>query len=177
MSQKKKPGPPRRQFSASTREAIIHDYLHTDMKVSEIREKYKMSHLRHLVRILDEEGVKRRPAGWQPGTRHHGWKGGYKKRGAYIAVRMDPDDPLYSMAPKSGYVLEHRLVMARKLGRPLAPTETVHHINGDITCNVPENLELRQGSHGKGVRYACMDCGSHNVTTIALSSEESGLGS
>ena len=37
---------------------------------------------------------------------------------------------------------EHRLAMARLLGRPLSPDESVHHKNGDRLCNEPWNLEL-----------------------------------
>jgi hypothetical protein len=38
--------------------------------------------------------------------------------------------------------LQHRLVMAQMLGRPLRSDESVHHRNGDRLCNEPDNLEL-----------------------------------
>lgn len=38
--------------------------------------------------------------------------------------------------------LEHRLVLARSLARPLRPDESVHHRNGDRTDNRLDNLEL-----------------------------------
>src|SRR3954470_5844448 len=52
--------------------------------------------------------------------------------------------PEHPNADKTGYVLEHRYVMAESLDRALLPTETVHHINGDRGDNRIENLQLRQ---------------------------------
>lgn len=50
--------------------------------------------------------------------------------------------PNHPSAQKSGYVLEHRLVMEQQIGRRLEPWETPHHKNGIRTDNRPENLEL-----------------------------------
>jgi DNA-binding CsgD family transcriptional regulator len=53
------------------------------------------------------------------GPNHGMWKGGrIKSGGGYIQKWVPPDDPLTSMRTLSGYVPEHRLVMAQHLGRP-----------------------------------------------------------
>lgn len=56
----------------------------------------------------------------------------------YVRVRM-PDHP---NATKDGRITEHALVMSELLGRPLLPTEEVHHKNGIRDDNAPSNLEL-----------------------------------
>lgn len=70
------------------------------------------------------------------------WKGGRRKRkGGYIDIRVYPDNPFYSMAVQ-GYIPEHRLVMARALGRVLNSNEIVHHKDGNPENNQLPNLEL-----------------------------------
>lgn len=73
-----------------------------------------------------------------------------------------------AMANASGYVPEHRAVMAKMLGRTLTQHETVHHIDGNKLNNKPSNLQLRQGRHGKGVVLRCACCGSTDIKAEEL---------
>lgn len=49
-------------------------------------------------------------------------------------------------------VYEHRMVMAKIIGRELTSEETVHHRDGTRSNNESINLELWSSRHGKGQR-------------------------
>ena len=102
------------------------------------------------------------------GHDHPSWKGGRWRVHGYIMVVVPASSPFASMRNTQGYVFEHRLVLAQALGRPLSPSATVHHINGIRDDNRAENLQLRQGKHGKHEAWVCLNCGSHNIGAAEL---------
>ena len=92
------------------------------------------------------------------GMRSPQWKGGRSTTSyGYIIVWLSPSDFFYPMASKRGYVLEHRLIVAKALGRCLWPWELVHHkgakyphgsIENKQDNRYPENLQLvMEGQH------------------------------
>ncbi len=69
------------------------------------------------------------------------WKGGIRRagvKGRYISI-YSPEHPF---STQEGYVMEHRLVVEKSIGRHLNPEEVVHHLNGISDDNRLENLEL-----------------------------------
>jgi hypothetical protein len=64
---------------------------------------------------------------------------GYVNHG-YFVVPVDPVER--HLVGGESSALEHRLVMARHLGRAVLPTESVHHVNGNRLDNRIANLEL-----------------------------------
>jgi hypothetical protein len=77
--------------------------------------------------------------------------------GGYVRVSISKSSPYYQMADKDGLVIEHRLVMAKHLGRCLQSNELVHHKDGNKLNNDIGNLEITSKGkhivdHSKGYR-------------------------
>ena len=93
------------------------------------------------------------------GTKANNWKGGRLKDGkGYIRIKLDSEDYYFAMTYKKGYILEHRLVMAKSLGRCLAKSEHVHHKNGIRCDNRFENLELLSQADHNTYQKMCAHC-------------------
>ena len=93
-----------------------------------IRGKARYPHCRKCARSLDKK------------PKHY--KGGRTMCGGYIKVLLEKAHPFYCMADRDGYIPEHRLIMAKNIGRPLENWEIVHHSNGIKTDNSIANLLL-----------------------------------
>lgn len=80
------------------------------------------------------------PHYWHRGKNHYLYKPFFKcgTGKAYKGIRIHN----HPMADTQNRVLEHRFIMAQKIGRTLKKQEVVHHKNGNTLDNNPKNLIL-----------------------------------
>ena len=99
-----------------------------------------------LARRMRQLGLRSKKGRGSPMEKNYFWNGGRAvDDDGYVLLKA----PSHPYATKAGYVREHRLVMEKKLGRFLLPSEVVHHRDGDRANNDVANLELYRsnGAH------------------------------
>ena len=98
------------------------------------------------------------------------WRGGTIRQSSGYIYEYAPDHP---HSTKQGYVMQHRLVVEREIGRILDPSEEVHHKNHIRDDNRFENLEVQPDRATHRVTHAyyeqseCPTCGTPVIRSIA----------
>lgn len=101
--------------------------------LTEVAERFGIDRRTVSRRIRKSGGKIRSRSKRASGTKNSQWRGGHRRtKDGYVLIYVGVQK----------YVLEHRMVMERKLGRKLEPHEIVHHINEIRDDNRPENLKL-----------------------------------
>ena len=151
-------------FSDETKRKI--GLAHKGRKLTEEhRKKLSLSHKGNRL----TEKTKRKIGFGHKREKSSSWKGGKFMRRGYILI-IKPDHP---KSTKQGYILEHRLVMEKKLGRYLKPEEVVHHLDLNKQNNHSDNLHLfgGQGKHKKYhffLRSCVWDCLKERIVQLKI---------
>lgn len=128
-----------KNYAFNTEDLINFYNKNPSMTQIEIAKKFNISR-RCLQRFLYQNNIfrpKNRPIGNKNGK----WKGGFliNRNRKYIY-----------QGPNKKYIEESRIIMEQKLGRKLDRKEIVHHINGNVQDNNPDNLlVMSQNEHIK----------------------------
>lgn len=149
-------GRQRTDITSEMRDEMARLYIEDKMSIRQLGLRYGLTNgaIRSLLKTRKvgfrstSEGLRIRYPNGRNGSDASNWRGGRRRvgtKGAYICVYS----PGHPHKTTEGYVMEHRIVMEKFLGRYLTPKEVVNHINGDKKDNRLENLELvsDRGTH------------------------------
>jgi hypothetical protein len=95
------------------------------------------------------EETKAKMSSDRAGDGNSNWKGGVRVHGRGYILIYCPEHPY---AASDHYILEHRLVYERFLGRYLTPPEVIHYVNGNPMDNRIINL-CRFNTQAEHVAY------------------------
>lgn len=102
-----------------------------------------------IYKVCKKRNIQCQRTGPRSGSGHPEWKGGrIVDKDGYISI-YTLDHP--NQRKHTPYILEHRLVMEKEIGRYLTRAEVVHHRDGNKQNNAIENLELFS-SNGEHLR-------------------------
>jgi len=136
-----------------TEEELVKMYVDDGMSMQQIYDKFNLGRAAERVvsSVLRKLGVHR----WDEDCFHSKGNqeennGRYISSDGYIRVYINPDNMNLTNIPLGHHDVEHRLVVAESIGRPLKSEEFVHHINWNKSDNRLSNLMLvDQDNHRK----------------------------
>lgn len=113
------------------------DGIRTSTEIAEILNE----NAKYIQKMMLKYDLPRRSPSKVPSHRNGFYKcGRHINKDGYATVLCPPE--WMSMSNKNGRILEHRLLMAKKISRNLLPLEVVDHIDGIKLHNHVDNLRL-----------------------------------
>ena len=103
---------------------------------------------------------KSHPVGDGRAERSPHWRGGLYKENGYRRINQGRGH---------GYKLEHRIIVEKIIGRPLARKEVIHHINFNRSDNHPNNLYLFPSNSEHMLYHHLFTLGKESILVSNLS--------
>lgn len=130
------------KFRGYARTCMSKECLHKNYEICKTRGwkhgEENVAKRKKVKQILSEQKIGNKNPNWRGGVSKTFSHGNCKNSITYLKIKTIN----HPKCDEEGYVLEHRIVMEKKLGRYLTTDEVVHHINHNGLDNRIENLQL-----------------------------------